>query len=74
MSGLMIPAIARVFPTLFTPPGAAASGPPPAFVAVSPCLVAILLIVIAMVYDWRTRGRPDEVYVYGAVRCGADGT
>jgi hypothetical protein len=67
MSGLMIPAIARVFLTLFAPPGAAASGPPPAFVAVPPCLVAILLIVIAMAYDWRTRGRPHRVYVYGAV-------
>lgn len=33
----------------------------------APCLVAILLIVVAMIYDWRTRGRPHKVYVYGAV-------
>lgn len=65
MSGLMIPAIARVFLTLFAPPGAL--GPPPAFVAVPPTLAAMLLIVVAMVYDWRTRGRPHKVYVYGAV-------
>jgi hypothetical protein len=65
MSGLMIPAIARVFLTLLAPAGAAASGPPPAFVAVPPSLVAILLVVVAMVYDWRTRGRPHKVYVYG---------
>jgi hypothetical protein len=67
MSGLMIPAIARVFLTLFARPGAVAGGPPPAFVAVPPCLVAILLIVVAMIYDWRTRRRPHKVYVYGAV-------
>ena len=67
MSGLMIPAIARVFLTLLARPGATAGGPPPAFVAVPPCLVAILLIIVAMIYDWRTRGRPHKVYVYGAV-------
>lgn len=67
MSGLMIPAIARVFLTLFAPAGAAASGPPPPFVALPPCLAAMLLIGAAMVYDWRTRGRPHKVYVYGAV-------
>ncbi|MBS0366843.1 MAG: hypothetical protein JSR67_13585 [Proteobacteria bacterium] len=27
----------------------------------------MLLIVVAMIYDWRTRGRPHRVYVYGAV-------
>jgi hypothetical protein len=67
MSGLMIPAIARVFLTAFAPPGAASGGPPPPFVALPPCLVATLLIGVAMVYDWRTRGRPHKVYVYGAV-------
>ena len=67
MSGLMIPAIARVFLTLFAPPGAASGGPPPAFVALPPTAVATLLIVVAMIYDWRTRGRPHKVYVYGAL-------
>jgi hypothetical protein len=28
-------------------------------------LIAALLIVIAIVYDWRTQGRPHKVYVYG---------
>jgi hypothetical protein len=68
MSGLMTPAIARVFITLFAPHGSAAGGePPPTIVALPPSLVAVLLIVIAMVYDWRTRGRPHKVYVWGAV-------
>lgn len=65
MAGMMTPAIARVFLTLLAPPGAAAAGPPPAFVSLPPALVADLLIVIAMVYDWRTRGRPHAVYVVG---------
>jgi hypothetical protein len=30
-------------------------------------LVASLLIVVAIVYDWRTRGRPHKVYVYGGL-------
>ena len=67
MSGLMIPAIARVFLTPLAPPKAAAGDPPPTFVAPQPCLVAVLLVVIAMVYHCRTPGRPHKVYVYGAV-------
>lgn len=60
---LMQAATARVFMTLFAPPGAA--GPPPVFVAVPPGLLVDLLIVAGMVYDWRTRGRPHPVYVIG---------
>ena len=60
----MTPAIARVFITFLAPAGAA-DGPPPAFVAVPPGLVACLLIVVAIVYDWRTRGRPHKAYIYG---------
>jgi hypothetical protein len=63
---MMTPAIARVFLTLLAPAGAA-DGPPPPSVAIPPALVGTLLIVVAMVYDWRTRGRPHEVYVYGAL-------
>jgi hypothetical protein len=66
MAAMMTPAIARVFITLFAPPGAT-DGPPPPFVAVPPGLVACLLIVVAMVYDWRTRGRPHRAYVIGGV-------
>jgi hypothetical protein len=66
MASLMIPAIARVFLTLLAPAGAA-DGPPPPFVAVPPGLVATLLIVVAIVYDWRTRGRPHKAYIYGGL-------
>jgi hypothetical protein len=65
MVGIMTPAIARVFITLFAPPGLA--GPPPPFVSVPPGLVADLLLVVAIVHDWRTRGRPHQVYVYGGL-------
>jgi len=65
MVGIMTPAIARVFLTFFAPPGLA--GPPPPFVSVPPALVADLLLVVAMVHDWRTRGRPHSVYVYGGL-------
>jgi len=65
MAFMMTPAIARVFLTLLAPPGAA-DGPPPPFVAVPPAFVAFLLVIVAMVYDWRTRGRPHKVYLYGS--------
>lgn len=64
MSAMMTPAIARVFITLMAPPGAAA-GPPPPFVSIPPSLVADLFIVVAIFRDWRVRGRPDPVYLYG---------
>ena len=67
MTGLMIPAIARVFLAVLAPPGAQDSGPPPAWVSIPPGLVACLLIVVGMLYDWRTRGRPHPVYVYGGL-------
>jgi hypothetical protein len=67
MASMMTPAIARVFLTLLAPPGATDGGPPPPFVAVPPALVACLLIGVAMLYDWRTRGRPHKVYVYGGL-------
>jgi hypothetical protein len=65
MTGMMTPAIARVFLTLFAPPGA--NGPPPAFVSLPPALMADLFLVIAMVRDWRIRGRPHAVYIYGGL-------
>jgi len=66
MAGMMTPAIARVFLTFLAPPGAA-DGPPPPFVAVPPGIVATLLIVAAIIHDWRTRGRPHKAYVYGGL-------
>jgi len=65
MAYMMTPAVARVFLTLLAPPGALEGGPPPPFVAVPPSLIGDLLIVVAMGYDWRTRGRPHKVYIYG---------
>ena len=65
MIGIMTPAIARVFLTLFAPPGAA--GPPPAFVALPPSIAADLFLVVAVVRDWRMLGRPHPVYVYGGL-------
>jgi hypothetical protein len=56
-------AIARWFLTFLAPPGS--DGPPPVFVATPPALVALLLLVVAMVFDWRTRGRPHPVYWLG---------
>lgn len=56
-------AMARLFMTAFAP--ADAKGPPPVFVAVPPGLFVDLLVVVAMLYDWRTRGRPHRVYVIG---------
>lgn len=56
-------AIARWFLTFLAPPGAI--GPPPVAVTIPPSLVATLLIVVAMIFDWRTRGRPHRVYVIG---------
>lgn len=46
------------------PPGEIAP-PPPLFITIPPALVADLLIIVAMVYDWRTRGRPHPVYLIG---------
>jgi hypothetical protein len=65
MIGIMTPAIARVFVTLFAPPGAA--GPPPPLVALPASLVADLFLVVAIVRDWRVLGRPHPVYVYGGI-------
>jgi hypothetical protein len=67
MIAMMTPAIARVFITLFAPPGASAAGPPPAFVALPPSLVADLLLITAVVRDWRVLGRPHPVYVYAGL-------
>ena len=63
MIPLMHAAMARVFLTFFAPPGTV--GPPPVFVSVPPGLFVDLLIVAAVIYDWRTRGRPHPVYLIG---------
>ncbi|HEY2660095.1 MAG TPA: hypothetical protein VGI79_10260 [Caulobacteraceae bacterium] len=63
MIPLMHAATARIFMTLFSPPGAV--GPPPVIVAVPPGLLVCVLGVAAMAYDWRTRGRVHPVYLIG---------
>lgn len=62
---LLDAAVARWFLTFLAPPGP--PGPPPVPVTIPPAIVAYLLLVVAMVFDWRTRGRPHPVYVYGGI-------
>ena len=56
-------AVARWFLFFLAPPGAV--GPPPVAVTIAPALSAYLLIVVAILFDWRTRGRPHPVYLIG---------
>jgi peptidoglycan/LPS O-acetylase OafA/YrhL len=60
---LLDAAVARWFLTFLAPPGP--PGPPPVAVTLLPALVAYLLLVAALVFDWRTRGRPHPVYLFG---------
>ncbi|MDO9059284.1 MAG: hypothetical protein Q7U92_09750 [Bradyrhizobium sp.] len=62
---LLDAAVARWFLTFLAPPGPL--GPPPVPVTIPPAFVAYLLLVAAIVHDWRTRGRPHPVYVYGGI-------
>ena len=62
MIPLMQAATARVFATVMA---GDIKGPPPVFVSLPPGLLVDLLLVAAIVYDWRTRGRPHPVYLYG---------
>lgn len=58
-------AVARWFLTFLAPPGP--PGPPPVAVTIAPAFVAYLLLVVAIVHDWRTRGKPHPVYVVGGL-------
>src|SRR3979490_2476391 len=51
---LLDAAVARWFLTFLAPPGAV--GPPPVPVTIGPAFVAYLLLVVAIVFDWRTSG------------------
>jgi hypothetical protein len=72
---LLPAAMARVLFRLFAPPDAALLGmaAPVADVAtmlnliVVPAFLADALLIAAIVYDWRTRGRPHRIYVIGGV-------
>jgi hypothetical protein len=63
MIPLMHAAIARVFIMRLSP--ADSVGPPPVSYTVLPGLTADLVIVAAMLYDLRTRGRPHGAYLVG---------
>jgi hypothetical protein len=56
-------AVARWFLTFLAPPGP--PGPPPVQVTILPAFVAYVLLLIAIIHDWRTRGKPHPVYVVG---------
>jgi len=60
---LMPAPVARWFLTFLAPPDAPLV--PPVSVATGPVLIASLLLLIAMLHDWRGRGRPHAVYVWG---------
>lgn len=59
--------IARWFKVLLAPPvqPGAISLPPPLPFTIPPGIVADLLVVTAIFYDWRTRGSPHPVYLIG---------
>jgi hypothetical protein len=50
------PLLVWVWPT---PPTA----PPPVWINVPACWLSYILVVVAMVHDWRTRGRVHPVYL-----------
>jgi hypothetical protein len=56
-------AVARWFLVFLAPAGP--PGPPPVAVDVAPSLLAGTLLVIAMVHDWRQRGRVHPAYLWG---------
>jgi hypothetical protein len=65
--------IARWFLTFLAPPPDPNAPPlpagvvpaPPVQVAIAPAMVGDIILLIAMTYDWRTRGRPHPVYLIG---------
>jgi hypothetical protein len=63
---LLPPAIARILFVLLAPSGAARPGlaePPTVAFALLPSFAANLLLVVAIVHDWRRRGRPHPAYL-----------
>jgi hypothetical protein len=59
--------VARWFVVLLAPPvppGGLAL-PPPLPLTIPPGIVADLLLIAAIIHDWRTRGRPHPVYLIG---------
>jgi hypothetical protein len=64
------PAVARMLFFFLAPPGLPRPGlgePPAVVFSLVPNLAADLLLVVAVVYDWRTRGRPHPTYAIAGV-------
>jgi hypothetical protein len=62
MVSLLDAPLARPFLAfVFQPP----PGPPPVIVGLPGALIADLFVVVAMAYDWKTRGRPHITYLIG---------
>jgi hypothetical protein len=64
---LMNAPIARLFLVLGGGGPPPVGAPPPVSVTLLPDLITDLLVVAAIVFDWRTRGRPHPVYVVGGL-------
>jgi hypothetical protein len=62
---LMQPAIARWFIYFLAPPAVPPLPPGPLAVTILPGLISDILIIAAIIYDWRSRGRPHAVYFWG---------
>jgi len=67
---LLQAAMARVFFTLMTGGGPGLrpglGAPPPIAIGLVPSLILEVLIVVGVVHDWRTRGRPHPAWLIGA--------
>lgn len=57
-------AMARVFRTLFAPPGIIV---PPVAGSIAPILTVDLLLLAPLIHDWRRNGRPHPVTLVGSV-------
>jgi hypothetical protein len=68
---LLQAAVARVFFVIATGGGPGLrpglGEPPPMAIALIPSLALDLFIVVGMIYDWRTRGRPHPAWITGLV-------
>jgi hypothetical protein len=62
MTVLVQAAVARLIVQPFAPPG-----PPSLQTTIITGLVTDIFIVVGVVHDWRTRGRPHPVYVWGGL-------
>ncbi|MBM4218571.1 MAG: hypothetical protein FJ171_02830 [Gammaproteobacteria bacterium] len=61
---ILMAAVARLLRLALTKAGPL-TGPPPIEFSALPSLATDLLIVAAIIHDWRTRGRPHPVYLVG---------